>query len=282
MNIVKKEYLLSLACLSLSASVFATTHHHHNYKCEDYKNEAPCPCPIVPTRNHFEVIGALGIGKFNAGNSNLGVTSSETDRLQQSNRSNWDALGAQLGVGYIFNLGCDQPQCSDDLRWFTAFEPELNVYSLAGADIKGNVLRFGNPNFDDLTFDIPIRSTRLMLDGALTIAEQQQASIYAIAGIGEAWNRLSFSDTVRSAPCPEQRLSLNSNTRTHFVWEVGAGAAYAFNDSVGLSLEYLYTHFGKMKLSGAGNTGTITAPVIVPPSFNLSAQTVLLGLHVAI
>lgn len=282
MKLVKKEILLSLACLSLSCSAFATMKHH--YACPDYKNEAPCcPCPVETTLNHFEILGALGIASLNAGSSNLVVTSNETDRLVQTNRSSWNTWGGQLGLGYVYYLGCNKQRCMDDAQWFPSIEPELNIYTLNSNSIDGNVLRFGNPNFNDFTFDIPLHSTRVMLDAALTIVTKEEVSLFAIAGIGEAWNRVSYNDYPRSTvPCPLQRTSINATTSHDFAWELGAGVNYDFSTRAGVSFEYLYTQFGNVQLNNNGFTGTIATPIISSPSFNLSTQTALFGLHIAV
>jgi len=244
----------------------------------------PVAIAINPAPNHFELIGALGVARLNTGNSNLGVTSSETDRLVQTNSNNWNTFAGQLGIGYVYYFANAQ-RYSDQLQWFPSVEPELNAYYLSkNSAVTGDVWRFGSPAFNQLTYKIPVRSSRLMLDAALTILSQQQFSLYAKGGIGNAWNRISYSDIDNEPndPCPNQRLHLNSNTRSNFAWEAGGGVSYAFNDRVALSLEYLYADLGNTRGSAYGNTGTITVPVIVPPRFNLVAQTGLLGIHIAI
>lgn len=278
------SYLL-LCCFALSCSVFASTsrHHHkyHNHHHYGYKGEGrPVFTPeIMP--NHFEVIGAGGVAALDAENSRLGVTSSEIDKLVQTNSDDWNTAAGQLGIGYIYNF-CHASRCSDRVQWFPSIEPELNLYYLSSNSIDGDVWRFGSPGFNDLTFDMPLRSTRLMLDVALTVAAWRQYSIYAIGGLGNAWNRLGYSDRDKgNLPCPEQRLRLSSHTRSQFAWEVGGGLNFAFNDRIGLSLEYLFTHLGNVRTSGSGNAGILTT-AIIPAHFNLSSQTGLLGLHIAL
>ena len=287
-------YLL-LCCLALSSSVLAAlpTENNtpkqkpvHTYKYGYYKGEGRYKGDVfVKSRNHFEVIGAPGIAKLNAGNSSqLGVTSSETDKLVQTNTNSWDTFAGQLGVGYVYYFR-DALQYSNKVQWFPSIEPELNGYYLASNSIKGNVLRFNSSNFNQLTYDIPIHSTRLMLDAALTVVSWKRLSLYALGGIGNAWNRISYSDTENSSSdndCPDQRVSLSSNTSSNFAWEAGLGLIYAFNDRFGLSLEYLYTDLGTARTSASGNSGTITAPMLTSVHFNLRAQSALLGLHIAL
>lgn len=238
---------------------------------------------IEPTApNHIDIIGAIGVANLAAGNGSLGVTSSETDTLVQTNGNNWNTLAAQLGVGYVHYLRNYNPY-SDQVQWFTAIEPELNGYYLGQNSINGDVWRFGSPNFNDMTYNMPIDSYRLMLDGALTVVSKRQYSLYAIGGIGNAWNRVGYNDADRNGiPCADQFLNLNSTTHSSFAWEAGAGLSYAFNNRFSLSLEYLYADLGNVQTSGTGFTGTITTPVLVPANFKLTSQAALFGLHVAI
>lgn len=232
--------------------------------------------------NHLEVIGALGIASLNAGDGYLGVTSSETDRLVPTNNNEWGALTAQLGIGSIYYLH-NALQYSDYLQWFPWIEPELNAYYLGGKSIEGDVWRFGSPYFNDMNYNISINSYRLMFDTALTVVSKKQYSLYAIGGIGATWNRAAYSDAdMTSLPCADQYINLNSNTRSSFAWEAGAGLSYALNNRYTISLEYLYVDLGRIKTSDTGTTGAITNPVLVSSEMKLTSQAALLGLHVAI
>ncbi|MDI1351586.1 MAG: outer membrane beta-barrel protein [bacterium] len=239
--------------------------------------------PITTTSaNHFDVIGALGVASLMAGSSYLGVTSDETDTLVQTNSNDWNTFTGQLGIGYVFYLGSAQ-QYSEKAQWFPMIEPEINGYYLGKGTIKGDVWRFGNPAFNEMTYKMAVQSSRLMFDTALTVVSKKNYSLYAIGGIGNAWNRIGYRDTDNNGvPCVDQYLNLNFNTHSNFVWEAGAGLSYAVNKHVSLSLEYLYTDLGSIKVSPLGNTGTITTPLIVPGRINLNSQAALLGLHIAI
>lgn len=251
---------------------------HVNASAMD-KNAALMPKGVA---NHFELIGALGVAAVTVGNSELGISSSETDRLVQTNGNNWNYFTGQLGVGYVHYFR-DIPLYPERVEWFTAMEPQVNAYYIGANSIAGDVWRFDSPNFNQLTYSMPFNSTRLMFDSSLTIATLKHLSLYAIGGIGNAWNKLGYSDADKgTTPCVDQRLQLNSITDSSFVWEAGAGLQYAFSDRIGLSLEYLYTDLGSMKLSNQGSAGSITTPLIVPGSFHLNSQAALLGLHIAL
>lgn len=250
---------------------------------------AGLPLPVaapLPAKapGHFEVIGALGVANLKADDSEMGVTSSETDKLVQTNRNTWDTFSGQLGAGYVYYFG-DAQQYAEQTQWLPSMEPELNAYYLGGESaIKGDVWRFNDAEWNQMNYKNSVYSTRLMFDTALTLVSKKAVSLYAIGGVGNAWNRVGYkdSDDENDGTCPNQRLNLHSHTSSNFAWEAGAGLAYAFNNRFSLSLEYLYTDLGDGKPSSRGNTGTITEPVIVPESFDLKAQTALLGLHVSL
>ena len=235
---------------------------------------------IARTPGRFDAIGAAGIAQVQAGNAQLGVTSSETDKLVQTNKG-WNSFAGQLGLGYVFYARHAQ-RYSQKIQWFPSTEPELNAYYLGLNDIKGDVWRFNNANFNQLNYKTPINSTRLMFDEAVTIVSKKWLSLYAIGGVGAAWNHVGYSDSDKGLSCPDQRLVLNSNTSSNFSWEAGGGLSFLLGKRVSLTLEYLYTDLGTGQTYANGTTGTITAPVIVPASTNLAAQSGLLGLHIVL
>lgn len=234
---------------------------------------------IVPaSSNHFEVTGALGVAGLGVSNGFLGVTSSETDRLVQTNRYDWNTFAGQLGLGYVFYVPGAQLY-SEKVQWFSSLEPELNGYYLSRTNLIGEVRRFGSPNFNEMTYKIPVESYRLMFDTALTVASFEQYSLYAKGGVGTAWNRTSFRATDKNGtPDKNQHLNLNA-THSSFAWEAGAGLVYVFNTRFALSLEYLYTDFGRKQIPANKFTGAIASPAIAPAEFELTSQAALLGLH---
>lgn len=232
--------------------------------------------------NRFEVLGALGIANIRADKSRLGVTSFEFDTLVP-NHNQWKTFAAQFGVGYVHYFG-DAQRYSEHVQWFPSIEPQINGYYLDGnSSIQGEVWRFESSEFNDLRFKSSLQSTRLMFDAALTVVSRQQYSLYVIGGIGNAWNRLSYKDSDNEdGPCSNGNLHLHSRTHSGFAWEAGGGLMYSYNDRVAVTLQYLYTDLGEASSSASGTVGGISSPVIVPPRFDLSAQTVSLGVHVAV
>jgi opacity protein-like surface antigen len=277
MKIAPNKCLLTLTCLLLSSSVLAYSSSkkptHTNYKGEvPFTLEDP---------NHFEVIAGLGISAIDADDSYLAITSNETDKLVQTNNHRWNTLVGQLGAGYVFFFP-NKLRFSPETQWFTSLEPELNFYYAAN-QVKGDIYRFSDPNFNDFTYKTTITTSRLMLDAALTIVARSAYSLFVIGGIGNSWSTVGYHDTQDAgASCSVSALSNHDKHRSHFAWELGAGVAYAFNDKVNLSLEYLYTDFGTMDLSGTLQNTALTTTQTAQSSFNLNTQAVLLDLHVAL
>ncbi|MCX7125746.1 MAG: hypothetical protein NTU49_08425, partial [Gammaproteobacteria bacterium] len=221
---------------------------------------------IARTPGRFDAIGAAGIAQVQAGNAQLGVTSSETDKLVQTNKG-WNSFAGQLGLGYVFYARHAQ-RYSQKIQWFPSTEPELNAYYLGLNDIKGDVWRFNNANFNQLNYKTPINSTRLMFDEAVTIVSKKWLSLYAIGGVGAAWNHVGYSDSDKGLSCPDQRLVLNSNTSSNFSWEAGGGLSFLLGKRVSLTLEYLYTDLG------TGQTSSSTA-ILVASENSCSTSTPL-------
>ena len=269
---------LLAATSSLATGAYSSTKTDHPIDARD--KDAAITSKAI---NHFEVIGALGIADPMLGSGVLGVTSNETDFLVKPNGTNWSTFAAQAGVGFVHYFP-GAMQYSENLQWFPSIEAELNGYYLGQGNFTSAVWRFNSPAFNEMTYHLSIQSTRLMVDGALTIASKKQFSLYTIGGIGNAWNRLNYSDNDNNntAACPDQGLNLGSHTHSNFAWELGAGVTYAFNPRVLLSLEYLYANLGTAQTSAHGNTGSIAIPNIVPAQLHLNSQAALLGLHIAL
>ena len=131
-----------LCCTTISGSVFAGA-----------------MSDIAPkSSNHFEVIGALGIANLMAGDGYLGVTDSETDRLLQTNRNDWNTFTGQLGIGYVYYLHGAQ-QYAENTQWFPWIEPEVNGYYLP--KLIGKKMTNAGSSFNKAFFQLKIRKNSL-------------------------------------------------------------------------------------------------------------------------
>ncbi len=233
--------------------------------------------------DHFAIIGSLGVANLRVKNSVIGVTYDETDRLLQTNKNHWESLGAQVGLGYVHYFRGNTGYLGQ-AQWFPFIQPQVNVHFINGnPGIKGNVQLFESQDSNQLFFNAPVYSTRLMFDTALTVVARSPFSLYAIGGIGNAWNRMKYSDkTIGYEVNCNESISLRSHTHANFAWEVGGGLMANISNRIALNFQYLYADLGKARSSVIVNDSANHAPLYLPPIFNLSAQTLTLGLHIAI
>jgi opacity protein-like surface antigen len=277
MNKGKKALLLSLICLGASFSAVAASDDQAEVK------EQPAATPATPTvtpqlyhENHFELALAGGIAGVHTRDSHMQVTNAETDILAQTNSYRWDAAEGQLGLGYVYYF-VDGPRLSDELRWFPTFETMLNLY-YANLGINGDVYRFNSVLLNDTRYQTTVKNTRLMLDGVLAIVSKCNYSIHALLGVGRGWSHVSYRDKMDG----NLRIDLNNESESNVVWEIGAGVDYSFSGNFRMSLEYLFTDLGRMRLSSNGVTYNIIEPQISGAKFQVTTQAVLLGLNWAL
>lgn len=227
----------------------------------------------------FEILVMGGWSFADMTDATMTINEVEVDKLEQTNEGDWNAWTAQLGLGYVYFLTDDFD--TDDLQWFPVINPQLNLYYFNTNDIEGDVLRFEDPNANQMDYDMHFNSTRLMFDVALTVAQLQEFSIYAIAGAGVSWNNVDdFSATEKDGvDCGIQPIDLDSNSSTSFAYEFGGGLSYAINTDLSVSVEYLYAGINDIDL---GNDEDVENLNVAGSDFDINTQSVLLGLRFAL
>lgn len=230
----------------------------------------------------FELILMGGIGTIDADDATVQVTEVETDTLTQTNDDDWrSSWTGQIGLGYVYPLAEDFD--TDDLQFFSVINPQLNVY-YTGGDIDGDVLQFGDPDFNNMDYDMDFNSIRLMFDVALTVLQLQEFSLYAIGGLGIAWNNVDFNaEAEEDCECGAANYDTDSDWSTGLAYEFGGGISYALTTDVSLSLEYLYTGFNDVEIGDSDDDEAFENDLDIEGSkFDLNTQMVLLGLRVAL
>ncbi|MFA6036700.1 MAG: outer membrane beta-barrel protein [Legionellales bacterium] len=224
---------------------------------------------------YSEFILMGGITTIDAEDTDLVVTASETDKLVQTNGNDWDTWTGQIGFGYVFSFVEDFS--TGDVAWFPIINPQINLYVIGDSDITGDVWRFESPAYNQADYTMGFRSTRVMFDLGVTIAAIDRFSIYALGGLGAAWNSTSFNAQGKDGlDCPIDNVNLNEEDSSGFAYEFGGGLTFAATDRVAISLEYLYTGFDDVDLGGD------PALDIDGSNLYINAQSVLLGLRFAI
>jgi outer membrane autotransporter protein len=203
----------------------------------------------------------------------------ETDSLIQDG-NDWNAWTVAVGVGYLYPL--QEADEDEEVNWFTAITPQLNLYYLNGNDIDGDIYRYENPDLDHASYTSEFSSTRLMLDFDLTVMAIEKFSVFALAGLGVAWNNTELSVNYDEAlKYPD--WSLDSTTTTAFAYEFGAGVAYDITDDWGISLEYLYANLGDANVSGYAPIGEDKDDLVIDSSdIDMSSQSIILGMTFAL
>jgi hypothetical protein len=226
------------------------------------------PAFSLPWYNDFEISAAGGLNWAQVGNTNLVITAFETDSNRVNSVSN--QLAWKIGVGYYFLDNWFSPRCYLNHLLF-----EINLYQVSGT-VKGNVWQYQLPQFNNYSFRAPFRSTRLMFDIKPYLFTWERFSPYLILGIGQAWNTLSYQETVIAEDVPEDSaLSLRSNTRNQLAEELGVGLSIDLTCWLRLTAEYVYAYLGDGTPATYPTNGI---PLSSPPSFSLDNQSLLLGL----
>lgn len=226
----------------------------------------------------IELTGMVGIANMQQNDATFDLTSNETDLLVQTDTQAWDAWSLQLGAGYVYPLFWEfnDEKSINDIQWFTAITPQINFYILNNSDLQGEVYRLEDIDDNDAAYTLNFESTRLMFDTALTIAKLRKLSLYGIAGLGVAWNDLGLAMTPY-ADTNLEPLNFNSGSSTGFAYEFGAGLTYELDEELGISLQYLYTGFNDVEISGQDDIFSVTNS-----DLKITSQSLLLGFNLSV
>jgi len=217
---------------------------------------------LAMAEDSWQISFAGGFATLAADNMVLYVTEYEHDKAIQTNDDDWKSWTAQVGIGYVIPL-------FNNTQWFTTIEPQINGYFLQG-NINGYVDRFYQYDIDceDVDFQMDLISRRVMFDLALNVATWKNLSVYGIAGIGAAWNTISYHHDADEFYLP---VYIKGHTQTDFAYEFGGGLSYALLENLSLTAEYLYTGFSDLSLDDSSG--------VESDDFSLNSQAVLFGFN---
>jgi opacity protein-like surface antigen len=233
---------------------------------------SPLSC-LAESNNRVEIQVQGGISDVSfTGPNEIVATPIETDTLRQTNDES--VFQGSVGVGYVLPLNVDEKTSC----WFSDLKLGLNFYGFNSKN-KGDALEFGQDDLNNFTYSLDVDSRRLMLDLYLTVFSWKDWSVFALAGTGESWNNIKYSQTP-NADIPGVNVKLNEHSDTAWAFETGAGITYDFTEHFSLSLEYLYTHFNTLQTSDHGQIADHDA-TFKPLEFDLHTNTLFLGLTLA-
>jgi opacity protein-like surface antigen len=157
---------------------------------------------------------------------------------------------------------------------FDSFGAGIDVFQITDFHQTGDVLQFNMPEFENYTYNLQLKNTRVMLDLDLDFHPLLHYFIPFIeGGIGPSSTVITYN----SAPIPpvdEPGFALASQTSWSFAYQVGAGIKYVVNTHFSLAFHYLYANMGKVNSSTTGSTTTLEKPLTV----NMRTQNFMLGL----
>lgn len=152
-------------------------------------------------------------------------------------------------VGLLYRLNADSLHAPLG-QYLSDLSLGLNWY-YTNSTRTGSVYEYSLPNFNNATYDMPIKTSRLMLDmewGFHPVAFNLMP--FVEAGLGGARNTMGFTNIPRSGIGADGgTYQLPPNANTAFAYELGLGLKYACNDKMLVSLRYLYSDLSHIKSS---------------------------------
>ncbi|STX50842.1 Opacity protein and related surface antigens [Legionella busanensis] len=228
------------------------------------------PLPLAAA--NFDIHGGGGIAKFHTSNSSMMVSQSEIDTLGDPNNG-WDNGIYQLGFSFFPGSAIPEPGAFNLLHTMSF---QVNAYHIAEDNFSGPVYRFGDHTLHDYNYKMNLRSTRVMADAVFNAFSFNNLGIYGKLGVGEAWNRVDYSDYPIDGS-DSSSISIHRKTRSGVAVEAGAGVQYNFTNGLGISFEYLYVDMDRVRLGHASSNSCLDG--IVSPTLSLESSAFLLNLH---
>lgn len=180
------------------------------------------------------------------------------------------------GIGVSYEKKLDS---SKDKPWnlFQSISLGVNAY-YNEISRNGSVYEYSLPDFNNATYNMKIKSYRIMLDTEWVLHPLFFGVMpFVEAGVGGAQNTLNFQNIPRpNIGADGGYYNLPNHTNTHFAYELGAGFKMLASNHLMISARYLFADPGNAN-SGVSdnNTGVLLAN---PVNTNLQSQSVLFGL----
>jgi opacity protein-like surface antigen len=148
------------------------------------------------------------------------------------------------------------------------------LFQLTDFNQTGDVLQFNMPEFENYTYNLKLKNTRVMADLDLDFHPLFQRLIPFIeGGIGAACTSLAY-DSTPIPPVDGPEFTRPDNVSWRFAYQVGAGIKYVIDPHLSLSFHYLYADLGKINSSTSGSASTLATPLTA----NMRSQNFMLGL----
>ena len=101
-----------------------------------------------------------------------------------------------------------------------------------------------------------------------------------MGGLGIAWNTIDFDWKGNPGSDVEVReFHLDETDSSGFAYEFGGGVNYAVGEDIAISLQYLYTVFDNVNVSGINDLNDFE---VESSDLDIKSQSVLLGVRLSI
>jgi len=139
-----------------------------------------------------------------------------------------------------------------------------------GFDYRGSYKNKVTSN--GVTASNKVKSYAAMVNVYYDIGEFNKFTPYVGAGLGVAYNKTGAT----SITLGNQTASVSKGKKTNFAWKLIAGASYAVDPNVDISLQYQYANLGKFS-TGTKETANGKSASVKAGTGNVKAHEVLLG-----
>lgn len=215
----------------------------------------------------FELFGGYNRSHGNISDLTISSSDAESDTLR-SNGSDNSFIGGG-GIAYDFLAHIPQKPAYP-------FQEALLGLDLAFFDTKnkGDVYWYGNPDEAYSTYDLKVKTARLMLNGELSIRTPWKRFfpfIQASAGIA----RLSTEYNDKSVEgITGGNINLSSQVNYNFAYSFGGGVKYKITPAWQIAISYLYTDLGTAETSTDSDNIQLEEPI----RYDLQTSSILFGL----
>ncbi|BCA96615.1 hypothetical protein TUM19329_29760 [Legionella antarctica] len=183
-------------------------------------------------------------------------------------------FASAIGISYEKIL---EPNKEKSWNMLRSISLGVNAYYNEGSQ-HGSVYQYGLPDFNNATYELQVRSFRVMLDTEWGLRPSYFGIMPFIeAGVGGAQNSMSFQNIPRpDIGADGGNYSLSDKARVHFAYELGAGLKLPLRTNVMVSARYLFADIGDARSGISDNeTGVLLA---YPVRTNVQSHSVLFGL----
>ena len=212
-----------------------------------------------------------GASEFNLGHTKKIVFPTEsfrTDSFKIGGES--DDFAVALGAMYRFD------KTNQHFRYLSV---GANAY-YSQTSRHGTVFEYELPNFENSTYNMQVKSARLMVDAQWDFRSLFNNKVipFVDGGIGVANNILNFKNTpVPNFGANGGNYRLSNHSQIQFAYELGAGLKVPVNQRLSIIGRYLYANAGHAE-SRTYDSATGVA-LRQPIKVGVNSQSVLLGLN---